>query len=90
MSTSTTRTAEPAQTPESLSRDLRVSGVITLLMAPGLAVFGLVLGLFVSAEIAPVMIAIALLLAHIAAGLLAASLAVTRWPSIASALRPDS
>jgi len=90
MSTSTTEAREPAQTPESLSRDLRISGVITLLMAPGLALFGLVLGLFISGEIAPVMLGVALLLAHIAAGLLVASVAVARWPRLALARRLDS
>ncbi len=56
-----------------LARDLWVSGLITLSVAPGLGVFGWVMSAFVEPLLLPIMLAVAGLVSFVACGLLLAS-----------------
>jgi len=63
-----------------LDRDLKVSGLITLFVAPGLIALGWFLSA-VSDEIFHVMLGVSVLVGFIAIGLLIASYVVRRWYS---------
>ena len=62
-----------------LERDYRVTAVILCGLAPGLALFGWIMGIFLAPELTWVMLAVAILLLFIAAGMYAAALLVKRW-----------
>lgn len=62
-----------------LQRDLKVGGLITLCIAPGLAVLGLVLSLTVDPDLLLIMSGVAVLVGSVAGGLLVASRFVGRW-----------
>ena len=63
---------------ERADRDLKVGGVITLSVAPGLVVLGYFLGKL-EAQIFGVLLGVALLVAFVGMGLLAAGKMVERW-----------
>jgi len=63
-----------------LERDLKVSGLITLFVAPGLIALGWILS-SISDEIFHVMLGVSILVGSIAIGLLIASYVVGRWYS---------
>ena len=64
-----------------LDRDLKVGGLITLCLAPGLALMGWIMSLTLAEELFAVMLGVAALLIFISAGLLLASAVVHRWYS---------
>ena len=65
-----------AITEDNESCDLFVSGLITLSVAPGVLVLGIVLALTANSAIFPIMLAVSTLIGFIGAGLIAASYAV--------------
>lgn len=64
-----------------LDRDLKVSGIIVLFLAPGLALMGWLMSVFLAEELFGVMLAVAGLLIFVAVGLLLASYVVSKWYS---------
>jgi len=62
-----------------LARDLRVAGLITAFIAPGLAILGLVLSIAVKPMLLMILLGVAALVGFIAAGLLIASRVAQRW-----------
>ena len=64
---------------QNLARDLNVSGVILLFIAPGLATMGWIMEHFLAEELFGVLLAVSLLILFVAAGLLMASFVVKRW-----------
>ena len=63
----------------SLARDLKVSGLIMLFLAPGLIAFGWFLSFSVEQSLLMVMAGVAALVGLIAIGLLVAAFVVERW-----------
>jgi len=61
-----------------LERDLKLSAVLTLAVAPGLALFGWVMSIFVEAKLLPIMLAVAALLIFIGLGLIIAARMIGR------------
>jgi hypothetical protein len=66
---------------KNLDRDLKVSGLILLAIAPGLAVFGWIMSLTLAPELLPVMLAVMALLVFVSIGLLGAAHYVRRADS---------
>ncbi len=60
-------------------RDFRIAATILIFIAPGLAVFGWVMGIFLAEQLTWVMLAVAALLVFVAAGLYGAALLAKRW-----------
>jgi hypothetical protein len=65
---------------ENVIRDLRISGVITLSVAPGLLALAIVLGLAVAYELFAVLIGVSTLVGCIGLGLIGAAHAIAYWP----------
>ena len=65
-----------ATTEDNATRDLFVSGVITLSVAPGIMVLGLVLAFTTAKPVFTIMLGVSTLIGFIGAGLIAASYAV--------------
>ena len=63
-------------TEENTTRDLFVSGLITLSAAPGILVLGIVLALTADSAIFAIMLGVSTLVGFVGAGLIAASYAV--------------
>jgi hypothetical protein len=63
-------------TEENTTRDLFVSGLITLSVAPGVLVLGIVLALTADSAIFAIMLGVSTLIGFVGAGLIAASYAV--------------
>ena len=64
---------------KTLERDMWVSGLIVLSIAPGLAVFGWVMSLVVEEELLPIMLAVSALLVFLGAGFLVVARLIRRW-----------
>ncbi len=64
-----------------LARNLKVFGLVTLSVAPGLAVFGWIMAREFADVLLPIMLAVSALVGCIAIGLLVASYVVGRWYS---------
>lgn len=64
---------------KNLQRDLKVSGVIMLFIAPGLLLMGWIMSIFLAAKLLGVMMGVSALILCIGAGLLVASNTVKRW-----------
>jgi uncharacterized membrane protein YecN with MAPEG domain len=62
-----------------LARDLRVAGLITLFIAPGLVIMGLVLAVAVEPKLLLILLGAGALVGCVAAGLLVASRVAQRW-----------
>jgi uncharacterized protein DUF6249 len=62
-----------------IDRDLRVGGVIMLFVAPGLAIFGWLMSLFVAEELLGIMLAVGALVLTIGIGLMVAAEMVRKW-----------
>lgn len=62
-----------------LARDLKISGLIMVFLAPGLVALGWLLSIAVEANLLLIMLGVAALVAFIAAGLLIASRVARRW-----------
>ena len=73
-----------------LDRDLKVGGLITLCLAPGLALMGWIMSLTLAEELFVILLGVAALLAFISAGLLLASAVVNRWYSDPTSKRAPS
>ena len=59
-------------------RELKVSATITFFLAPGLALFGWIMGLFLAPELFGILLGVGALVLLISAGLYAASLVAQR------------
>jgi len=64
---------------KTLERDMWVSGLIILSIAPGLAVFGWVMSLVLAEELLPIMLAVSALLVSLGAGFLVVARLIRRW-----------
>ena len=64
---------------KTLERDMWVSGLIVLSIAPGLAVFGWVMSLIVEEKLLPTMLAVSALLVFLGAGFLVVARLIRRW-----------
>ncbi len=64
---------------KTLEKDMWVSGLIILSIAPGLAVFGWVMSLVVAEELLPIMLAVSALLVSLGAGFLVVARLIRRW-----------
>lgn len=61
-----------------LERDLKLSAVLTLAVAPGLVVFGWIMSIVVAEKLLPIMLAVAALLVFIGVGLTLAARMIAR------------
>ncbi len=64
---------------KNLERDMWVSGLITLSVAPGLALFGWLLSITLEPKLLPIMLSVAALLATLGLGFLGTSRLIARW-----------
>ncbi len=64
---------------KTLERDMWVSGLIVLSVAPGLAVFGWVMSLIGEEKLLPTMLAVSALLVFLGAGFLVVARLIRRW-----------
>ncbi len=64
---------------KTLEKDMWVSGLIILSIAPGLAVFGWVMSLVVAEELLPIMLAVSALLVSLGTGFLVVARLIRRW-----------
>ena len=64
---------------KTLEKDMWVSGLIILSIAPGLAVFGWVMSLVLAEELLPIMLAVSALLVSLGAGFLVVARLIRRW-----------
>ncbi len=64
---------------ETLERDMWVTGLIVLSIAPGLAVFGWVMSLTVEETLLPTMLAVSALLVFLGTGFLVVARLIRRW-----------
>lgn len=62
-----------------LERELKVSGIITLFIAPGLVLFGWIMSLSLAEELFLIMLGVGALVGFVSAGLLVASHVAGRW-----------
>lgn len=64
---------------KSLDRDLKVGGLITLFIAPGLVLMGWIMSITLEPELFMVLLGVGALLLFVSIGLLVASVAVSKW-----------
>ena len=64
---------------KTLERDMWVSGLIVLSIAPGLAVFGWVMSLITEEKLLPIMLAVSALLVFLGTGFLVVARLIRRW-----------
>jgi hypothetical protein len=64
---------------QNLERDLKVGGLITLFTAPGLAIMGWIMEIFLAEELFGVLLAVSAMVMFVAVGLLVAAYVVQRW-----------
>ena len=64
---------------KTLEKDMWVSGLIVLSIAPGLAVFGWVMSLVLEEQLLPIMLAVSALLVFLGAGFLVVARVIRRW-----------
>ena len=64
---------------KTLERDMKVSGLIMMSIAPGLGIFGWLMSLFLAEQLLPIMLAVAALLLFMGLGFLGVGRVIRRW-----------